>query len=56
MVVDVLVDTGAQVGLVRNGLFPDTCPKSSDRPVRLKIASGGIMGRVNPKWPGILGA
>ena len=44
VVVDVLVDTGAQVSFVRNGLFPDTCLKSSDRPVRLKVANGGIMG------------
>ena len=40
---DVLVDTGAQVSLVRNRLFLDTCLKSSDRPVRLKVANGGIM-------------
>ena len=41
---NVLVDTGAQVSSVRNGLFPDTCPKSSDPPVCLKVANGGIMG------------
>ena len=41
---DVLLDTGGQVSLVRNGLFPDTCLKSSDRPVHLKVANGGIMG------------
>ena len=29
MAADVLVDTGPQVSLVRNGLFPDTCLKSS---------------------------
>ena len=41
---DVLVDTAAQVSLVRNGLISDTCLKSSDRPVRLKVGNGGIMG------------
>ena len=45
VIADVLVDTGAQVSLVRDGLFPDTCLKSSDRPVRLKVANGEIMGR-----------
>ena len=44
VIADVLVDTGAQVSLVRNGLFPETCPNSSDRPVHLKVANGGIMG------------
>ena len=44
VIADVLVDTGAQVNLVRNELFPDTCLKSSDRPVCLKVADGGIMG------------
>ena len=44
VVADVLVDTGAQVSLVRKGLFPDTCLKDSDRPVRLKVANGEIMG------------
>ena len=44
VIADVLVHTGAQVSLVRNGLFPDTCLKSSDRPVRLKAGNGGIMG------------
>ena len=43
VIVDVLMDTGAQVSLVRNGLFPDTRLKSSDQPVRLKVANGGIM-------------
>ena len=46
VIADVLVETGAQVRLVRNGLFPDTCSKSSYRPVRLKVAKGGIMGGV----------
>ena len=44
VVADVLVDTGAEVSLVRNGLIPDTCLKSSDQPVRLKVANGRIMG------------
>ena len=44
VIADVLVATGAQVSLVRNGLFPDSCLKSSDRQVRLKVANGGIMG------------
>ena len=43
MIAEVLVDTGAQVRLVRNGLFLNTCLKGSDRPVRLKVANGGIM-------------
>ena len=41
---DVLVDNMAQISWVRNGPFPDTCLKSSDRPVGLKVANGGIMG------------
>ena len=41
---DVLVDTGAQISLVRNGLFSDVCLQSSDSPVRLKVANGRIMG------------
>ena len=44
VIADFLLDTVAQVSFVRNGLFPDTCLKSSDRPVRLKVANGGIMG------------
>ena len=44
VIADVLVDTGAGVSLARNGLFLDTCLKSSDRPVRLTFANGGIMG------------
>ena len=43
VVADVLVDTRAQVSLVRNGLFPDTCLKSIDQPVRLKVSNSGIM-------------
>ena len=31
VVADVLMDTGAQVSLVRKGMFPDTCLKNSDR-------------------------
>ena len=44
VIADILVDTGVQVSLVRIGLFPDTCTKSSHRPVRLKVANGGIIG------------
>ena len=44
VIADVLVDTGAHVSLVRNGLFPDTCRKGSDQPVRLKVANGWIKG------------
>ena len=43
VVADVLVDTRAQVSLVRFGLIPGTCLKSSDRPLRPKVANGGIM-------------
>ena len=49
VIADVLVDTRAQVSLVLNGLFPDTCLKSSDGPVRLKVANGGIMGGGAPE-------
>ena len=44
LVVDVLVDTGAQVSLVRRGLFKDESLQPSRRPVRLKVANGEIMG------------
>ena len=43
-VVDVLVDTGAQVSLVRRGLFKEEILQPSRRPVRLKVANGEIMG------------
>ena len=43
-VVDVLVDTGAQVSLVRRGLFKEELLQPSRRPVRLKVANGEIMG------------
>ena len=43
-VVDVLVDTGAQVSLVRSGLFKEELLQPSRRPVRLKVANGEIMG------------
>ena len=43
-VVDVLVDTGAQVSLVRRGLFKEELLQPSRRPVRLKFANGEIMG------------
>ena len=44
LVVDVLVDTGAQVSLVRKGLFKEESLQPSCRPVRLKVANGEIMG------------
>ena len=44
LVVDVLVDTGAQVSLVRRGLFKEEFLQPSCRPVRLKVANGEIMG------------
>ena len=43
-VVDVLVDTGAQVSLVRRGLFKEESVQPSRRPVRLKVVNGEIMG------------
>ena len=44
LVVDVLSDTGAQVSLVRRGLFKEESLQPSRRPVRLKVANGEIMG------------
>ena len=44
LVVDVLVDTGAQVSLVRRALFKGESLQPSRRPVRLKVANGEIMG------------
>ena len=44
LVVDVLVDTGAQVSLVRRGLFKVESLQPSRRPVRLKVANGEILG------------
>ena len=44
LVVDVLVDTGAQVSLVRRGLFKEESLQPSRRPIRLKVAHGEIMG------------
>ena len=41
---DVLVDTGAQVSLVRRGLFREESLQPSRRPVRLKVANKEIMG------------
>ena len=43
-VVDVLVDTDAQVSLVRTGLFKEESLQPGRRPVRLKVANGEIMG------------
>ena len=42
-VFDVLVDTGAQVSLVKAGLLPPECLTGSRRPVRLKVANGQYM-------------
>ena len=44
LLVDVLVDTGAKVSLVRRGLFKEESLQPSCRPVRLKVANGEIMG------------
>ena len=44
VIADVLVDTGAKVSLVQKGLFLEEFLKPSRRPVRLKVASGKIMG------------
>ena len=43
MVLDVLVDTGAQVSLVKAGLLPREHVRPSSRPVRLKVANGQYM-------------
>ena len=42
-VFDVLVDTGAQVSLVKAGLLPPECLTDSRKPVRLKVAKGQYM-------------
>ena len=44
LVVDVLVDTDAQVSLLRRGVFKEESLQPSRRPVRLKVANGEIMG------------
>ena len=44
LVVEVLVDTGAQVSLVRRGLFKEELLQPSRRLVRLKVANGEIIG------------
>ena len=44
VIVDVLVDTGAEVSLVRKGLFSDEFLKPSRRTMRLKVANGEILG------------
>ena len=41
---NVLVDTGAQVSLVRRGLFKEKSLEPSRRPVRLKMANGEMLG------------
>ena len=38
------MDTGAKVSLVRKGLFSEESLKPSQRPVRLKVANGEILG------------
>ena len=43
LVLDVLIDTGAQVSLVRTGLLPCESLQRSGRPVRLKVANGQYM-------------
>ena len=40
---DVLVDTGAQVSLVKAGLLPPECLTNSRKPVRLKVVNGQYM-------------
>ena len=40
---DVLVDTGAQVSLVKAGLLPPECLTTSPGPVRLNVANGQYM-------------
>ena len=42
-VFDVLVDTRAQVSLVKAGLLPPECLTDSWKPVRLKVANGQYM-------------
>ena len=42
-VFDVLVDTGAQVSLVKARLLPPECLTDSRKPVRLKVANGQYM-------------
>ena len=42
-VFDVLVDTGAQVSLIKAGLLPPECLTDSRKPVRLKVANGQYM-------------
>ena len=44
VIADILVDTGAQVSLVRKGLFSEEFLEPSRTPVRLKVANGKIMG------------
>ena len=44
LVVDVLVERGAQVRVVRRGLFKEESLQPSSGPVRLKVANGEIMG------------
>ena len=55
MIVDVLVDTGAQVSLVRKGLFPEFCMRMSDMCCQ-NVSSGPLCHRKRfpaafPSWP-----
>ena len=42
-VLDVLVNTGAQISLVKTSLLPRDSVRPSQRPVRLKVANGQYM-------------
>ena len=42
-VFNVLVDTGAQVSLVKAGLLPPECLTTGRKPVKLKVANGQYM-------------
>ena len=50
-VFDVLVDTGAQVSLVKAGLLPPECLTDSQKPVRLKVANSQYMVEARRKGP-----
>ena len=43
LVFNMLVDTGAQVSLVKAGLLPPECLTASQRPIRLEVANGKYM-------------
>ena len=50
-VFDVLVDTGAQVSLVKAGLLPPECLTDSRKPVRLKVAMASTWWEARRKRP-----